>query len=229
MNIEQVVFRTGDIIFTKTNRTVSNITCGIIDCPYNHVACVYIDPYTQQVYMWEMNGTGPRLVSLSTLLIENNGPNPVIPNLSHMIWMPLHRKNKFKGEWFHRVNDAYEYEKYVPRLESWIEYCITRPIQFDFFSLTNILSRSISLSKLRINSDVIPTYQHPTNVTCSSMLLASLYHLQIVDEKSIDPNVSNAMKIVCPADFYESNSPIRTTLFQSDTYYEKPIQLYTSN
>jgi len=223
MNIESVVFRSGDVILTRSDSCTDQIMHGIINCPYNHVACVYVEPRTQQVYLWEMNGSGPRLIALSNLISECDGENAAIKNLTHVAWLPLHRRNE-NGEWFHRVRDREEYEKRVVKLESWIEYCLLTPIQFNLTCTLGILTRMCGLSRLKIKKHVDPIYEHPTTVTCSGMLLNSLYQLGVADERVVDTNVTNMMNIVCPADFYDRNSELRTE-FMKQCYYEDPVQL----
>lgn len=60
-------FKTGDLIITSHKiRGLLNTTWVIrtfTRSNYNHIAIAYVDPYTKQVFFWEMNQGGSRLAS----------------------------------------------------------------------------------------------------------------------------------------------------------------------
>jgi hypothetical protein len=63
-------FKTGDLVITcvKTSGRSLLSTSALIkfftNSPYHHVAIVYVEPDTGQVFFWEMNGGGTRLATV---------------------------------------------------------------------------------------------------------------------------------------------------------------------
>jgi hypothetical protein len=68
--LEDFPFKTGDLILTSDQTLSKTASCtGAIikifsSSAYHHVAIVYVDPRTNQIFFWEINGNGTRLSSM---------------------------------------------------------------------------------------------------------------------------------------------------------------------
>lgn len=77
-SIKNYPFKTGDLVVTSTNTydkkfwDGSNFIKIFTNNPFSHVAFVYVDPDTKNVFFWEMNDTGVRLASIKDFLPSKN-------------------------------------------------------------------------------------------------------------------------------------------------------------
>jgi len=62
-------FKSGDLIVTsaKQDDMSSAITKMANNSVYHHIAMVYVEPVTLQVFFWEINGNGTRLIPITQL------------------------------------------------------------------------------------------------------------------------------------------------------------------
>jgi len=89
-NIWTYPFKTGDLfLFSKkvdpllsANRALKLFT----KTTTNHVGVVYVEPHSGHVYVWDMNITGPRLASLSSLVDGSSATNQ-----HHFLVRPLNK------------------------------------------------------------------------------------------------------------------------------------------
>lgn len=212
-SIQNIQFRTGDIILMSRNNFGSKTISRVIKCEYNHVGIIYVEVRTHQVFIWEMNMNGPRLVALEEWM--HRGAQVLRRDIDAVAWVPIHRIDPTTNQYIDR-NNAQEYERYTTRLESWIQYCIMLPMKFNLTSFLNIALKAISVNNFRLRNLVektitgdervnVPIYEQPTMVTCSGMVIASLYHLNILDVRVMDHNMTNILDIVCPTDFVQQS------------------------